>query len=147
LGNQKLSRKYKILSHSYLPEYELVCYIDANVSLLQAPPEETTFFSHPQRRTVQQEAVAVIKLKKDTQATVQKQYSAYKKTGFKDNVGLWCNRFFVMENVGPVNWLCQNWWDQIEQHSYRDQLSLPYVIWSTQTKLPTKPYKLSEQYI
>lgn len=147
LGDRKLSRKYKILSHVFLEEYDLVCYIDANVSLLKPPPDEPTFFSHPQRRTVHQEAVAVIKLKKDTKATVQKQYSAYKKAGFRDNVGLWCNRFFVMENVGPIAWLCQDWWNQIEQHSYRDQLSLPYVSWSTKTKLPTKPYRIAEQYI
>lgn len=147
LGDKKLSRKYKILSHVYLPEYDYVCYIDANVELLKSPPEETTFFSHPQRRTVHQEAVAVIKLKKDTQATVQKQFSEYRKEGFKDNVGLWCNRFFVMENVGSIAWLCQDWWKQIEQHSYRDQLSLPFCVWNGGFSLPTKPYKLSEQYI
>lgn len=147
LGDRKLSRKYKILSHVYLQEYDLVCYIDANVSLLTEPPYETTFFSHPQRRNVQQEAVAVIKLKKDTQATVQKQFSVYRKSGFRDNVGLWCNRFFVRDHGHELNTLFNCWWKEIEQHSYRDQLSLPYVSSKTKTKLPTKPYKISEQYI
>ncbi len=147
LVDRKLSRKYKILSHVFIEEYDLVCYIDANVELLKPPPDDRTFFSHPQRRTVYHEAAAVIKLKKDTQATVQKQYKAYRKAGFKDNVGLWCNRFFVREHGHELNALFNCWWKEIEQHSYRDQLSLPYVTALTKTKLPTKPYKLSEQYI
>lgn len=148
LGDQKLSRKCKILSHVYLKEYDLVCYIDANVSLIKPPPDEPTFFSHPQRRTVHQEAVAVIKLKKDTKITVQKQYATYKKQGFKDNVGLWCNRFFVRDQRnGDLNSVFKLWWMHVKEHSYRDQLSLPYVNALTKNRLPTKPYRIAEQYI
>ena len=147
IGDKKLSRKYKILSHVFLEEYDLVCYIDANVSLLQAPSNETTFFAHPQRRNVQQEAVAVIRLKKDDAKVVQNQYAKYRKEGFKDRSGLFCNRFFVRDHGYELNDMFTMWFGEIEQHSYRDQLSLPYVTALTKTKLPTKPYRTAEQYI
>ena len=73
-NNPKLdSRRYKILSHKYLPEYGLVCYIDASVTLLKEPPSEPIRFKHPSRKSFDEEAYAVVRYGKDNHRNVYEQ--------------------------------------------------------------------------
>ena len=54
------------------------------------------------------------------------------------------NGFFVREHNEETNRLHDFWFNQIEQFSYRDQLSLPYCIWKLGIKLPICQDKITD---
>lgn len=130
---QKTSRKYKMLVHENLPNYDLFCYIDGSGKLINEPPTSATFILHPYRTTIEAECKQVIKLKKDKPEIVKAQLEQYKKDGFPDNGGLYANGFFVRPNNDRYNSLFESWFKEIEKWSYRDQISFPYVIWKSKS--------------
>lgn len=145
---RKLSRKYKILSHIYLSEYNLVCYIDANMKLVKEPPSHPIFFSHPSRSKIFFEARTIVDLKKDGAETVKEQIDNYKRVGFKDNQGLFSNGFFVRDHSPEINKLHEFWWENVKRFSYRDQLSLPFAVWKTGIRpKKTTAYYIAKRYI
>jgi hypothetical protein len=129
LDSKKLSRKIKILGHEYLPDYNLLCYIDANITLGKKPPSHPLYVKHPNRNTVTAECEKVILLGKDEKSIVLKQLDSYTSDGFPDNFGLYQNGFFVRENNAETNLIYNAWWIEVKKHSYRDQISFPYVLW------------------
>lgn len=148
LSDRKLSRKYKILSHIYLSEYNLVCYIDANIKLLKEPPNTPIHFLHPSRKSVFFEARAIVDLRKGCSIEVRKQMDYYKSQRFPDNCYLFANGFFVRDHSEETNKLFSLWWSHVEHYSHRDQLSLPYCIWKTGIKLKRiAAYYTVKQYI
>lgn len=126
---KKLSRKVKIMVHDYLPNYDLYCYVDANIKLTKKPPNYPFRVMHPKRHNVSAECDAVILLGKDNPSIVREQYIGYVKDEFTDDLGLFQNGFFVRENSVEINDLHSFWWNEVQKHSYRDQLSLPYAVW------------------
>lgn len=148
LSPEKESRRYKILSHKYLPEYDLVCYVDMNLKIRKAPPTKPTWFTHPKRVSVFQEADKVVELKKEHPEPVRAQIGFYKSQGFRDNYDLFQNGFFVRRHNDTQNKLHEYWWDQVEKYSYRDQLSLPFSIMKTGIKPENiLPNRMINQYI
>lgn len=125
------SRKYKFLSHQYLAQYNLVCYIDANMNLHTEPPSKPVWFAHPMRKDVKTEATRCIQLKKDDAHTIQRQLDFYKKEGFPDKSGLYQNGFFVREHSAEQNKLMEYTMQLLQQYSCRDQLAFPFAIWKT----------------
>lgn len=130
---KKDSRRYKWLSHVFLPDYELVCYIDANMPLYRTPPEKPTWFKHPRRTSVFEEAKRIIELEKDNSEVVNKQIELYKEQGFPDEQGLYQNGYFVRQQNEAINRLHEVTYEVIKKFSYRDQIALPYAIWLTGT--------------
>jgi len=129
------SRKYKILSHVYLSEYDLVCYIDANQKMLKEPPSQPIRFTHPRRQNIFQEAHRIIKNGRFSAEQINAQITYYKKQGYKD-AGLFLNGFSVRSNTDEkINHLHDIWYVETSRFSPRDQLSLPYAIWKTGIKL------------
>jgi hypothetical protein len=132
----KESRRYKFLSHIYLIEYDIVCYMDANMTLRQAPPDIPTWFKHPKRNNVKDEVVAILELKKADPDMLSHQMDFYKREGFEDNEGLYQNGFFVRSHKNKeVNNLMETVWSTVEAYTYRDQLALPYAMWKHKTKV------------
>lgn len=129
LEPKKLSRKIKILGHKYLPDYDLLCYIDCNITLGKKPPSHPLYVRHPSRNTVTAECERVILIGKDKKSIVLKQLDSYTSKGFPDNFGLFQNGFFIRENNTETNLIYDFWWDEVKKHSYRDQISFPYVLW------------------
>lgn len=129
-----LSRELKIISHRYL-DYDLVCYLDANMLIRLPPPTVTTYFSHPVRHTIREEAERVIELGKADPAKVRKQLAAYQT--FPDNLGLFQMGFFVRMHSPELNRLHEEWFKQVKKHTRRDQLSFPYALWKTGTQVNT----------
>lgn len=147
--NPKLeSRRYKFLSHIYLPEYDLVCYQDANLILNQPPPENQMWLRHPRRTKVSAEVQVVLKSGKSTSQAISKQLIFYRKERFPDNAGLFQNSLFVRNHSERMNKLMELTFQTYEQFQTRDQLALPYASW----KLGIKPegainYYLSDKHI
>jgi hypothetical protein len=124
------SRYFKIMSHDLLRDYDLVCYIDGNQRLINPPPSVPTWFSHPRRNNIFDEAQAIINLKRFDDQTVLDQIVHYEQTGYKDR-GLYMNGFFVREHNDEINELHNVWYQETTKYTHRDQLSLPYAIHKT----------------
>ena len=130
-----LSRKYKILSHVFLPDYDLVCYIDANQKMIKEPPHQPIRFSHPKRVDIFQEARQIIRNGRFTDKLINAQIEYYKQQGYQDE-GLFLNGYSVRSNTDEnINKLHDVWYKETARFSPRDQLSLPYAIWKTGIKL------------
>lgn len=129
------SRYYKWLSHITLPMYTTICYIDANMRLIQEPPQESTWFRHPARTTVQEEANRILYLKKSPKEVVLQQLEYYKQQGFKDKTGMYQNGFFVRTQDALTNNLCEIVYNLTTQYSHRDQLAMPFALYKTNFKM------------
>ena len=125
---KKQSRLYKILSHRFFPEYDLACYIDANIILLREPPSNPIWGKHYSGRNIFQEARQILALKKESETVIDRQMIFYSNHRRKIIAPLLQNGFFVRRHAEKINRLHELWWEQVETFSYRDQLSLPYAM-------------------
>ena len=142
---QKESRRYKFLSHVYLKEYDLVCYIDGNVTLVSEPPSQPIWFTHKQRNCVYEEAM----LRSIDVDMVKRQIRYYMELRFTDKAGLYHNNFFVRSNRNDVqNNLMEKVWDIIQEHTSVDELAVPFAMWCTQSRMENiKHQSLQSRYI
>lgn len=127
---QLQSRIYKWQSHLFLPEYDLVCYHDANIVLQLPPPDKTMRLKHPRRSTVTEEVKALaLTEKRVSKDKVEAQLKAFLKDGFPDDIGLFMNGFFVRHHTEKENKIGDEVIRVLEKLTHRDQLALPYVFW------------------
>lgn len=142
------SRAYKFLSHVYLPEYDLVCYQDANIILKEEPPSNPVWFRHPRRKKVVDECNRLIQLGKMNKEDVTKLFKFFRQNRFNDNAGLYQNGFFVRNHSERMNKLMELTFDTVAKRGCRDQLALPYAT----SKLGYRPegtanYSLNDNQI
>jgi len=137
---------FKILPHIFLKDYEYTIWIDGNIiitsrflELLEYLKEgDMALYKHPDRDCVYQEAAACVKRNKDNHLTVKMQIKQYHKEGYPQHNGL--NTAGVIlrrnssENVQKIN---MAWWEEIKNHSRRDQLSFNYVLWKNKLNIVT----------
>lgn len=143
---KKLSRIVKILPHKYLSEYDLSLYLDSYILInrdvnefvndqLERHEETIIIKSHPRRTNIFDEVSQIIIQGKDDPLTVVNQAMSYKRVGFDSELlfenGIMIRRHNETSCINVMN----VWWNQIEKHSYRDQISLPYVLWKTGYKI------------
>lgn len=125
---EKHSRRLKIMAHEYI-DYDVYMYVDANYEITGQVDIDFKggylTVKHWKRRCIYEEARAVLRSGKDKPSIVKKQMTAYAKAKHPKNGGLFANGFFIRDRSADE--LCYRWWDEVNQHSHRDQLSLPYV--------------------
>lgn len=135
-----MNRRYKILPHLFFSEYERSLYVDANILILKNPIDLadkyliTSVFAAPkhfERDCVYDEAKVCIVLMKDKTKNIKKQMLRYKDAGFPSCFGLSENNILLRNHLhGGVIKLMEFWWQELLRETKRDQLSLPYVMWS-----------------
>ena len=132
------SRLPKILPHRYLQDYDYSLYIDGNAKLLSDPTEmlealdwpKMAVAEHPFRATVLEEIDECIRQNKAPHELLEAQRAAYVADGMPEDLKLLENNFLLRRHNDPdVIRLMDAWWEQMNTHSHRDQLSLPYVAW------------------
>lgn len=128
---KKQSRYYKIMSHVHLSEYDLVCYIDANIELIQEPPPHPLWTKHGANRNLIQEAKHLIASKLDSRTVIDRQMIYYSHFGIKLNIPVFQNGFFVRRHSEQINRLHDEWWKLVESFSHRDSISLPFAVKKT----------------
>ncbi len=135
------AKRFKILPHTYLSEYDITIWVDGNVDFINLKKfiiEYRTYkmvvFNHKStedsRNCIYEEGDAIIKLKKDKSDIVKKQLNKYLDSGYPKNNGLICGGIIMRQNDVVVNNIMEKWWDEIINGSVRDQLSFNYVAWS-----------------
>ena len=139
--NPKLdSRRYKILSHNYLKDYDLVCYVDANYTVIGELPDYPMRFLHGQRKTVMDECDQVLRLKKETRKNIDylKEYIGNFNYPIYSDF-LLQNGFFIRFQDPFSNMLHDYWFWLTQLITCRDQLTLPVAI-------KTLPLDLEKHY-
>ena len=97
LSAEILNRKYKILAHKYLKEYDISLYIDGNIKILKNPKEfinralkisNFIVSKHFLRKCVYDEAFALLKSSRFNSYLIFKQIFQYAIEGMPENYGL-----------------------------------------------------------
>lgn len=132
------AKVYKVLPHLFFPEYRYSVWVDGNVRPIKdmnllinkyLKKHNIAMFNHG-RNCIYEEMDACIKYKKDTAEIINKQRKKYKEIGYPENNGLVTNAImFRRHNNIKVIQTMKTWWEEIQQESSRDQLSLMYCMW------------------
>lgn len=136
--NRRTARWHKVNSH-------LVCdtphsvWIDGSqriktiavASQLVRPylQQSIATFRHPERTCIYQEMRACIRLNKDNPNLMRNQIAKYRQEGYPPYHGLVETACVIRNNVAATQQFNEMWWQEISNHSVRDQLSFNYVAW------------------
>ena len=146
---RKSAKLPKILPHAYLPEYEVSLWIDANLELVGDPSvlvdtylNEMSFasFSHSEnkgdsRDCVYDELKELLHMNasgrnRDKNEVMIAQIEKYRKEGYPEHKGLIVGMFLLRRHDDPVlKKTMEEWWQEVDNGSIRDQLSCNYVCW------------------
>ena len=142
LDNQRLSRKFLILNHRHVGEYDIsittgaqmrtTCDLDVFLKTF-LPDDDKIDMSmprHPCRKCIYAEAGKCKSSKKDSPKIIDKQMDFYRKEGLPENNGLIATGIMIRKhNRSNLEEHCEKWWSQVKRWSFRDQLSFNYVLW------------------
>ena len=136
-------REYKILPHKLFPEYDTSIWIDANGVIRGSLRElmekyqkyaNILFMPHFARNCIYDEVATCIALYKDRKHILLQQMKDYLLNGYPENNGLLSGGFIVRNhNEKDVINAMEVWWDEVQHYSQRDQISLSYALWKTDT--------------
>lgn len=138
------NRRYKILPHEYLKEYDCSLYVDANIKLVNDPSPLFNKYldygvlalpTHPIRNCIYDEAIACIEQGRADKESTSELIKRYREDGFPEKFGLTENGvLFRKHNDKIVISLMNEWWEAYVNGVKRDQLSLPYLFWKNGVK-------------
>lgn len=138
MNNSRKNRYCKINAHKIFPQYKYSLYIDGNVKIIGSIANyinvlgraRIAIHSHPYQDCIFEEALRVITVGYDKELTIRKQLEEYWQEGMPRNYGLYECRILVREHNYPMCVLImEKWWNEVLYKSFRDQLSLPYILW------------------
>ena len=152
--NTRTARKYKILPHRFLPEYDISIWTDGNelvvgdINKLQEKylkDKNMAIYNHmscwDKRDCVYQEAQAIFDLGnrnnnwKDDPSIITKQMERYVNEQYPPNNGLIVSGvMFRKHNKKDVINCMETWWTELKYGSRRDQLSFNYAAWKCNTQ-------------
>ncbi len=101
------------------------------VSVMEAGPSGIAQFKHPWRQCLFSEASESMGLAKYAAEKdhIARQVEVYHLKGMPLDWGLWATGVVVRRHDRVVLDWGHDWWRQIDQYSYQDQISHPYVCW------------------
>lgn len=144
-SNPILSAKtIKWSSHKYLPEYDIVIWMDGFLSPFK--PKMNIWYNHiisinkldvdlmickhPERKCLYEEIKACIKLGKDTQDNINVNLSLITNDDFPRDYGLFATWVFIRKNNAPLlNNILDKMLKIMYNASHRDQLIMNYMFW------------------
>ncbi len=135
-------RKYKVLPHLYFKEFETSVWVDGNLLIQKdirkfikkyGRGSDFLCFPHDQRRCIYDEGAEVIRLRRAPKSAVIQQMAYYLQNYYPENNGLlWCGFMVRNHNNSKLIKVMEEWWEQINRFSKRDQISLPYILYQNQ---------------
>lgn len=138
---RRTAKIFKVLPHRIFSGiYSKTIWLDANKRLITSPTvlmsridvqRPLGLFRHNRRSSIVEESSEVKKWMKDSAAVIDAQIEKYRKDYGQDidSLGLYSGSFIVREmSNGSLQAAMEEWWGEIDQHSVRDQLSLPPII-------------------
>ena len=153
--NTRTARKYKILPHRFLPEYDISIWVDGNEIVVgdvdkmvdkYLTNNDMAVYNHmscwDKRNCIYDEAKAIFSLGnadsnnwKDNPQIISNQMNRYIKDNYPPNNGLIVSGVMLRKHNSPQVIKCmEHWWKELKKGSKRDQLSFNYSTWKTQTE-------------
>ncbi|MBN1973073.1 MAG: glycosyltransferase [Sedimentisphaerales bacterium] len=142
----RIARYIKTHPHLYFSEYDYSIWVDSSI-MIRGPHLENSIKQcinrkvllmcnpHPHRDCIYDELKKCITLNKDDKAVMEAQVERYKNEGFPEKSGLLETGLLIRKhNEEKVKAFNEIWWNEIENGSRRDQLSVMYALWKN--KLP-----------
>lgn len=139
-----INRWIKLHPHKIFNEYDFSIYVDGSIRIvadlmpwvLGLPPEcFLGIHKHPIRNRIITEMNAIVDYKKTNVKKLKQQISDYYKDGYDDSFGILEATVLIRKHNNVV---CQNvmedWWRELNRYQFRDQVSLPYVLWKNSIK-------------
>jgi hypothetical protein len=145
LCQRRTARWHKLNSHVLFPDAEFVVWFDGSqrikpievhkqLVLPNMAEHDIATFKHPDRTCVYQELAACTKMKKDNVALMRSQMDVYRKAGYPTFNGMVETACLVRRHSAESICFNKLWWGQLQNYSYRDQLSFNYVAWQLDLK-------------
>lgn len=160
--NPILNNRYaKFHPFEYFKEYDYAIYIDGNIEiygdirkLVNYCNEKTgiAMHTHRDRNCIYDEAEVCKILKKGNKQQIDEQIKSYKEEGFPKNYGM-LEANVIVSKIGneSMEKIMKCWWEDFcNKKSYRDQLSLPYILWKNNYNIEDVGilgYNVYENYI
>ena len=146
------SRRYKLLPHQVLAEYDASLYVDASTLLTGdigrfvrrwCIGRPMVMWRHAQRCDVYDEAIAVLAQSKADPELVIRQITHYEAAGLPRSSGLVEAPFmWRVHRHGSTRQLMEAWHREVTAHSARDQISLGFLMWRTGIRPQVFPSRL-----
>ncbi|OFX13195.1 MAG: hypothetical protein A2Z18_11035 [Armatimonadetes bacterium RBG_16_58_9] len=137
LDMQRNSRAPKIMAHQHIhSEYSI--WHDGCFYLAVSPSDlisrdldgaDMALYRHPCRQSVWEEAQACEEFGIGEPELIQEQVMRYRDLGLPN--GLWAGGMVIRKHTKAVERFNCAWWSEYLRRSSRDQLSLPYALWSS----------------
>jgi SAM-dependent methyltransferase len=86
-------------------------------------------FPHPWRCCAYDEARECARLGRAPRAALEAQVEAYRAAGFPPAAGLWNTMVLARRRTDEMIAFGRSWWAELERHTPRDQVSLPFLLW------------------
>jgi len=129
----EFAKRYKMMPHWVLSEYEKSVWIDANMlPLVDIANREDAlaFYTHPTRRCLYAEAKIVMSRRLANDETVTAQIAQYESDGYPKNAGLPTGYVIYRRHNEPdVMAFGEAWYRECNKWCWRDQISAPKVAW------------------
>ena len=155
--NTRNAKKFKVLPHRYLQDYEYSIFIDGNMYVVGNVDEliekylsdsNIAFFDHNKNRMDPRDCIydeynAIMNLGKndpnqnfkDNPQVMYDQVKRYQDEGYPSHNGLITGMVILRRyNEKDCVRVMEDWWTEIKYGSKRDQLSFNYVAWKNNTK-------------
>jgi hypothetical protein len=143
MESNEIARRYKIFPEKYLPKHDWSLWVDGNVivlknvsSIIKDLEKNLVFFAsskHPIRNNIWEERRVCIekgKIKDYEISLINDQVQFYQDEGLTLESGLTENGvLFRKYGVESLRSAMELWWDQYQEFTKRDQISLPYVLY------------------
>ncbi len=133
------ARYTKVMAHELLSSYHYSLWVDANIQISATNLDhlfshylehhDIAVHQHPIRNCTFEEAERCIEINKDNPAIINKQMQNYRSDGYPVNHGLVSTGLLFRRHTPITQKFNSYWWQEIENHSRRDQLSFNYVAW------------------
>jgi hypothetical protein len=137
LQNVKLARYFKTNFYKYLSSYKNLMWIDARITLINDINEylknlknnDIVFLKHPDASSIAEEFVRVLKGNIEKEEIIELLKTRYAEFDYKYDNGLISSGVMLFNNNERVVKFFNEWWNEIDNYSHRDQLSANFVLW------------------
>jgi hypothetical protein len=138
--NRRNAKIYKAMPHLFMdgwhmsiwhdPTHEVVVNPEEIYKNIITPEKDIALFRHESRDCVYSEAAAVLNWKMDHEKVISDQMDFYRANNYPEKNGLYECPVIIRNSTLKTETLGMRWWEIISKYSSRDQLSMPFVLWS-----------------
>ena len=134
----RMNRYVKINAHKIFSQYKYSIYIDGNIVITgdmskliyELPKTRIAVAGESYWDNIYVEGIRCIESKRDKKDIIMKQVEQYWLQGMPEHFGSFLCNVLIREHNNPICVkLMEDWWKELSNHSRRDQISFPYVLW------------------